>query len=222
MHLRLDPVDLASGILLTVATSARLTYAQMMAIAHSCYSGQNPIRPAVGKEYALAIEWAEGADKISIDQHGSFSFNYRKEFLMRARIVHDRNWRTPVGQRGVLPNEEVFVSKILNDEGITKSGQELRKEEKVFLQSEPQVRDLSSGFNIHDFYALCREETLNQTKPLKDPKCYSTALNDPYFSLAPLHLEILSDDPQIHIFHQILTNQEMDFMTTRVMAQLKV
>ena len=142
--------------------------------------------------------------------------------MTRARIVHDRNWRTPVGQRGVLPNEEVFVSKILNDEGITKSGQELRKEEKVFLQSEPQVRDLSSGFNIHDFYALCRGETLNQTKSLKDPKCYSTALNDPYFLLAPLHLEILSDDPQIHIFHQILTNQEMDFMTTRVMAQLKV
>ena len=135
MHLRLDPVDLASGILLTAVTSACLISAQMMAIAHSCYSGKNPIRPAVGKEYALAIEWAEGADKISKDQHGSFSFNYRKEFLKRARIVHDRNWRTPVGQRGVLPNEEVFVSKILNDDGITKSGQELRKEEKVFYES---------------------------------------------------------------------------------------
>ena len=219
---RLDPVDLASGILMTVETSARLTSAQMMAIAHSCYSGKNPIRPAVGKEYALAIEWAEGADKISNDQHGSFSFNYRREFLMRARIVHDRNWRTPVGQRGVLPNEEVFVSKVLNDEGITKSGQKLRKEEKVFLQSEPQVRDLSSGFNIHDFYAICRGETLNQTKPLKHLKCYLTTLDEPYFLLAPLQLEIISDDPQIHIFHQILTNQEMDFMTTRVMSQLKV
>ena len=54
MHLRLDPVDLASGILLTVKTSARLTSAQMMAIALSCYSGKNPIRPAVGKEYILA------------------------------------------------------------------------------------------------------------------------------------------------------------------------
>jgi hypothetical protein len=121
-----------------------------------------------------------------------------------------------------LPNEEVFVSKIWNEEDIPKSGQELRKEENVFLQSEPQVRNLSSGFNIHDFYALCRGETLNETKSLKDPKCYSTTLNDPYFILAPLQLEILSDHPQIHIFHQILTNQEMDFMTTRVMAQLKV
>ena len=109
MHRRVDPVDLASGILLTVKTSARLTSAQMMAIAHSCYSGKNPIRPGVGKEYTLAIEWAEGADKISSDQHGSFSFNYMKEFLKRAKIAHDRNWRTPVGQRGVLPNEEVFV-----------------------------------------------------------------------------------------------------------------
>ena len=121
-----------------------------------------------------------------------------------------------------MPNEKVFVSKILNDDGITKTGQELRKEEKVFLQSEPQVRDLSTGFNIHDFYTLCRGETLNQTKTIKDPKCYLTTLNDPYFLLAPLQLDILSDDPQIHIFHQILTNQEMNFMTTSVMSQLKV
>ena len=139
---------------MSVETSARLTAAQMMSIAHSCYSGKNPIRPGLGKEYALAIEWAEGAEKIIDAKPGSFLYNYIREFLNRARIVHDRNWKSPVGQRGVLPNEESFVSKIFRDEEITKSGHLLREDEKLFLQSEPQVRNLASGFNIHDFYAL--------------------------------------------------------------------
>ena len=33
----------------------------MMDIAERRISGTHPLRPAVGKEYALAIEWAEGA-----------------------------------------------------------------------------------------------------------------------------------------------------------------
>ena len=220
---RLDPVDLASGVLMTVSTSARLTAAQMLSIAHSCYSGKNPIRPGISKEYALAIEWAEGAQKIAKkgDQSGRF-VRELWEFLNRARIVHDRNWKSPVGQRGVLPNEEVFVSKIFRDDGTTKSGKQLREEEKLFLQTEPQVRVLTSGFNIHDFYALCRGESLNMTKHPKNPKCYTTTQDDPYFLLAPLKLEMLSDDPPIYMYHHILTEGEIHFMTSSVMAQLKV
>ena len=215
-------MDLASGIIMTRRTSARLNSDQMMAIAHTCYSGDHPIRPGVGKQYALAIEWAEAAQKMSEAKQGSFAHNYMVEFLRRVRLVHDRNWRTPVGHRGVLPNEELFVSKIVNDEGVMRTGQQLREEEIVFLQSEPQVRDLSTGFNIHDFYSLCRGEEINLTKPLEDPACLLTTNNDPYFLLAPLRLEVLSDNPPIHIFHQVLTEAEMRFMKTRVMDQLKV
>ena len=213
---------MARGLLLNIETQARLTARQMMSIAHSRYSGKDPVRPGVGKEFALAIEWAEGAEEVITDPPGSFAFNYMKEFLNRARIVHDRNWKTPSGQRGVLPNEEVFVEKILHEDRTIKSGKYLRQKEMNFLESEPQVRDLSSGFNIHDFYSLCRTERLeNLTKTLKNPYCYFQN-KDPYFVLAPLKMEIVSEDPPIYIYHQILTEGEIEFMTTGVMAQLKV
>ena len=121
-----------------------------------------------------------------------------------------------------MPNEEVFVEKILHEDHTIKSGKYLRQKEISFLESEPQVRDLSSGFNVHDFYALCRTERLeNLTKTLKNPYCFFQN-KDPYFALAPLKIEIVSEDPPIYIYHEILTDGEIELMTTRVMAQLKV
>ena len=58
---QLDPVEMARGSIKGVQTEGRLSVEQMMNIAKRRISGAQPMRPAIGKEYALAIEWAEGA-----------------------------------------------------------------------------------------------------------------------------------------------------------------
>ena len=44
---RLNPLDLASGLISGVQTKARLTSVQMMNIARARFSGKSPLRPAI-------------------------------------------------------------------------------------------------------------------------------------------------------------------------------
>jgi len=217
---RLDPVEMAAGKIRGVQTEGRLSVRQMMNIAESRISGAQPMRPAIGKEYALAIEWAEGA--LTITQNKADDEPMEKhigQFLKNARIEHNSNWRSPVGQRGNLPNEEFFVRKIMNNPKLT-VGMDLRIEETDFLAREPAAQRLNQGYNIHDFYALCRGEHVRHSHAPAKPMCTLTTKNNPYFYLAPIKQEVLSLEPLLHLYHGILTDREIQFMTTHIMSQL--
>eukprot|EP00091_Calanus_sinicus_P011996 TRINITY_DN27073_c0_g1_i1.p1 TRINITY_DN27073_c0_g1~~TRINITY_DN27073_c0_g1_i1.p1 ORF type:complete len:151 (+),score=27.82 TRINITY_DN27073_c0_g1_i1:107-559(+) len=146
----------------------------MMNIAERRISGAQPMRPAIGKEYALAIEWAEGALTITQNKADDKPMEkYIAKFLKSARIEHNSNWRSPVGQKGNLPNEEFFVRKIVNNPKLS-TGKELRMEENDFLSKEPKNYHLNQGYNIHDFYALCRGEQVNHSYAPEKPMCRLT------------------------------------------------
>merc|ERR1712142_774366 len=51
---RLDPVEMAGGRIRGVQTEGRLSGRQMMMIAESRMSGVQPLRPGLGREYAIA------------------------------------------------------------------------------------------------------------------------------------------------------------------------
>ena len=129
--------------------------------------------------------------------------------------------RSPVGKKGLFPNEEFFVSKIFTGNGNILSGRELRRMEKEFLDKEP-TRQKLGGFHLHDFSMLCRGESLAQTKPLQQNECRHSLMGDPYFTLCPLRLETLSDSPRITIFHDFLSDNEMKTMKHSIMAQMQV
>jgi len=218
---RLDPVEMAEGLIRGVNTEGRLSVRQMMMIAESRISGAQPMRPHIVKEFALAIEWAEGALTITKNKGNDETMEkYITKFLKTARIEHNKNWRSPAGQKGNLPNEEFFVRKIVNTPRLI-TGKELRKEETEFLAKEPKNSYLNQGYNIHDFYALCRGEQVNHSHAMTKPMCKLTTKNDPYFYLAPIKQEIVSEEPLLHLYHGILTDREIEFMTTRIMSQLQ-
>jgi len=218
---RLDPVELARGRIRGVETEARLSVRQMMKIAEKRFSGAQPLRPAIGKEYALAIEWTEAALTIAKQQHKD---KHREEsmirFLHRARLEHNNNWHSPAGQRGNYPNEEFFVRRIESDPNPD-TGKTLRIEEEYFLSKETRNGHLKQGYNIHDFYALCRGEKLQQSRTPSQPICRMTHKNDPYFFIAPLKEEIVAEDPPVRIYHGVLTDAEIDVMTTKILSQLE-
>ena len=117
---------MAQGKLHGTDTQARLTPCQMMDIARRRQSGQQPLRPQLKAEHAIAIIWAEAALSLTEDEDERIEVEM---FLGLARMAHNNDWVNPAGKRGNFPNEEFFVRKI--EEGDT--GLSLREEEKLFL-----------------------------------------------------------------------------------------
>jgi hypothetical protein len=91
---RLDPVELANGKIKEVQTEGKLSVKQMMNIAERRISGRSPLRPAIGKEFALAIEWAEGA--LTVAKNDEPMEKFITKFLQKARLEHNNNWHTAV------------------------------------------------------------------------------------------------------------------------------
>ena len=75
-------------------TEARLGWERMMYIADRRLSGDSPLRPGLGPEYALAILWAEAA----LSRAGEVEQRERIErFLNSARLEHNNRWVSPSG-----------------------------------------------------------------------------------------------------------------------------
>ena len=118
----------------------------------------HPIRPGLGREFALAIEWAEAA-KIALkksrkeNKHLEDTIN---SFIIQTRKDHDTNWKAPSENPGNLPNEEVFIERI----GSRRAGSDLRTQEARELKH--QVLDRKKeGWFVQDFNALCRGEKID-------------------------------------------------------------
>ena len=80
-----------------------------------------------------------------------------------------------------------------------------------------------SGFNIHDFYSLCRGEAVSHSCAPALPMCHVTNnQQQPYLTLAPLRVETVCEEPYLVIFHDILTEQEMTYMKSHVLKDLMV
>lgn len=78
------------------------------------------------------------------------------------------------------------------------------------------------GFNIHDFYSLCRGEPALQSCAPARPLCHVSTNGQPYLTLAPLRVETICEEPSLVIFHDILTPQEMTYMKSHVLKDLMV
>jgi hypothetical protein len=219
MICRLSPVQLSKGCVMGAQTSAVLSPQQMLDIARSRYEGRNPLRPELGQEFALAVQWAERALEVA-EVSGDVGMELIVEdFLQEVRHQHDLQWKSPVGNRANFPNEEFFVTKISSD-NHSKSGEQLRMEENDFLDLVPRTPDPGQGYDIHDFYSLCRGEPVNLRSSPPNLQCFLATHDDPFLLLAPLKLEILSAEPLLHLYHDVLMESETQFLTSHMEDKL--
>jgi len=217
---RLDPTEIAFGKLREIQTEARLSVMDMMEIAERRGSGRVPMRPQISREYALAIEWAEGALRLSYMLGGSpEEKTYIENFLRQARDHHNGAWVSSEGQKGNLPNEQFFISRIFPGE----EGRVLRQREADWVRSQSPTQHLMQGYDIHDFYALCRGETTHSTNisEVDQGRCVFSTNDDPFFLLAPLKVELISEALDLRLLHDLATEGEMLFMKTRIGDKLQ-
>ena len=101
------------------------------------------------------------------------------------------------------------------------TGKELRIEESDFLAKKLKSNQTDS-FILHDFCALCRGEYVSYSYVPKTAICKLTTKNNPYFYLAPIKEEEVTKEPPVHIYHDILTEGEIEFMRNHISSRLKV
>lgn len=148
------------GDIFGVKTSARLDSTELLKVAEQSYSGAQPSRPGLGREYALAYEWAEAALQQARTEHDPEKETETRirNLLDRVRTEHDQFWRPGTESPGNLPNEELFISRIGNS-----TGRELREKEGLEERNLPK-QDLYGGYYFQDYNSLCRGEKINTNR----------------------------------------------------------
>ena len=212
---RLDPLDLTRGLVQSTQTEARLSSELMYQVFLHSYYTESRLRPGLGKQYALAVEWLEALlESVKTDTKHMLNVSELEETLDKLRLQHDTNFKAPSSQSG-RPHEQFFVERIYKN-GVNRTGRYLRSLEQQVL--EDMLED--GGLTDYQRYArLCRgdhhpEISLNG--------CLLHTNGSPYFLLAPLHLEILSQSMMVLAFHDLLTSEEVKFLKFNSMSELKV
>ena len=157
------------------------------------------------KWFAVSVEWAEAAKEKDPNILGIVNL------VTEAQDSHDSNWKAPNGLEGIIPNEKMFVSRIIDNNGSRTTAKKLRKEEHEFFESQPLNHQLDD-LVLHNFYKVCRGEILAYLQS-NDLKCELAETLDPFLVLAPVKKEILSRDPPLFLFHEIISQNEMDYFT---------
>ena len=188
-------------------TEGRLDSSDLFSIAQQRYSLEHVIRPGLSREYATAYEWVEAAFALG-QQEGreQHILDLMSSVLKKVAKEHNMYWQSGSISPGNLPNEAYFLERIGN-----RTGRELRMEEARRLENQilPD-RDFKDTFYLHDHQALCRGESININKSrVGEQLCYRTTLNHPQFLLSPLKLEVLSADPPVYVYHEVLSRKDI-------------
>ena len=219
----LDPLDMSRGLIHGHQTSARLSAADMFNIAYTRSTGHHPLRPGLGPEFALSIQWAEAArTRLEMSEDGEKNNHLLEtinKFLAQTRHDHDQHWQSPDTNPGNLPNEEYFIEKI-GDSG--RSGREMRLLEADMIEDD--LDHVKPGYYIREFNALCRGEQLQRKNQSSyaGKICVLTSNGDMYHLLSPYKLEIVSLDPVLFMYHDVLSDQEMQLMKSQAGSQLVI
>ena len=190
----------------------------LLGIAVQRYSADHAIRPGLTMEFATAYEWAEAALALGRQEGRDQDWlDMTEEFLKKIGEEHDEHWEDGSSSPGNLPNEAYFIGRIGG-----RSGREMRVEEARRLENQylPN-RDDQDTFYLHDYQALCRGETINVNRSRTgEHLCYKTSLNHPQFILSPLKLEVLSANPPVYVYHEVLSHMDIRSIQHYVSSQL--
>jgi len=182
--------------------------------------GEADLSHAACRSDSLDSCWAEAALNTTTDPELRHSID---EFLTSVQHEHDYRFSPMEANPGNLPNEEFFISRIGDDVTPGLVSRELRLLEKEVLGARSsQISPVPGSYNLHDFYDLCRGDRLPGLTAEKEShqKCYLTNLAQPFFIIQPLKMEVLSHDPPLWVFHEILSYKDMSSMKHYVSSQL--
>jgi len=235
---RLDPVDLAAGVIGGRRTLARLTAEDCYAVGNERLTKQKwlPIEPShTSPEYATGIEWLEAALTLSEREDGGAAHCLLTANIARAledaKSKHDRFF-VPATSSGpsVYPNQGFFHAPVLNcsaSAGSGSAGRALRREEDSLFRHREGGEADRHGYSRRDFFALCRGERIKlprrKTSAASTERCSLVTKANPYLRLQPLKREVLYETGGmlVHVFHDVISEKQIKLLKSRAELQLR-
>ncbi|KAL5285640.1 hypothetical protein ACFFRR_007370 [Megaselia abdita] len=104
---------------------------------------------------------------------------------------------------------------------------------KEFLETLPKDFEISidkpdynpsvyiSPQDFRTYEAVCRDEIKRSPSEIKDLHCKYVTYNNPFLTLAPFKLELLSSDPLIVMYHNVLYDSEITHLLNKSIPHIK-
>lgn len=223
----LPTIDIADGKLRDRQTLARLSVDDCLFLAKDRLNGKNPLLTTGGIDFAVAIEWAEAAlelekrELVNTGKEDLSMLTKISEVLNEAKKSHDKHFMPPTPGDGWsrYPNEHFFIRPFGEDKQLT--GRQLRQEERENFSKRYTSESLEFVHHLRDYHTLCRgDAVLSRNAKKFEGYCTMTHKNDPYLYLSPAKIEVLSEQPELYMFHDVVTKNELEYMQTTVTSKL--
>jgi len=212
---RIPVSDLAKGIINGVETEARLTADELFEIAEQRVSGRVISKHGHPKDYAIAFEFAEAALEICKDGIQKAKLLV---FMNQLMNEHDQYWIGHSAGPFVLPNEAFFINKIKNITEEPFVGRRLREVQAQYITPDSLSDVDGATHNVHVFQALCRGERIRYRVQDAAQICFYAIFKSA--ALPILKVEMLSIDPPLYVFHEVLSKTEIksfkEYVATRL------
>lgn len=216
--------DLAEGILNGVSYSTPMTASDCYELGRTLYND---------KDYTNALAWMKEALRKYKDENVMYPFTEvdileyigfayylngdvktALEWTQRLLSVDPKHVRA----RGNIPHYQ---------KTIAEQEAELKKQQRGETSDEPEEED-GQDYELSDYAkerkvyeSLCRGEMEIPHEITKRLKCWYVTDTHPFLKLAPIKVEQMYVKPDIFMFHEVMTDDEIEFIKKRAKPRFK-
>eukprot|EP00095_Tigriopus_kingsejongensis_P007522 snap_masked-scaffold103_size370364-processed-gene-2.2 protein:Tk07522 transcript:snap_masked-scaffold103_size370364-processed-gene-2.2-mRNA-1 annotation:"hypothetical protein DAPPUDRAFT_22132" len=198
--------DLSQGKIGQLVSQASLTAQDCLYIGKHCYNE---------KLLSHSLEWFHQA-RILAEQEGNRTLDVTtaQKYLDLTAEFHDEQFRSPWGLK-----QEVFPVPYYKDPNLVQQRKTLNQKRfedtlnktKSYVSKTGEII-LKGAPSADVFNAMCRGTEFRTPAYLSKLYCYTSHQNDLYYLLQPARIEIAHLQPQILVFRDVVTPNDMDLL----------
>ncbi|CAE1292356.1 P4HA [Acanthosepion pharaonis] len=208
---QLDASEIARGELGGVK-SVELTADECFELGRYAYNQQDFYHTIMWMQEALELEGQEHnktVDRSLILDYLSFAMSMQGNARLALVLTNELLELVPDHQRA--KNNKYYFEKIIAEEQAS-TGQQRGDTGEALLRNPRHIDEYRNSEEFYTYERLCRGE---ETQPIKDYhklKCQYAWYGNPYLFYARVKEEEMHLDPWLVIYHDIVTDKEIDFI----------
>lgn len=192
----LDIATLAEGRIGRRQTAARLSAQDCLFMGKHCYNGGILSR---------SIEWFEEAWILAgEEENATVSQTQVQQFLDHAAKEHDE--RVMKGDQ----SGNLFPKPVYEQPPQEQRSYMLRNRRKLVARNVSDLGLMNESDDAFNFAALCRGEEMRAQALVDELTCWYDSRSDPWLIIQPVKVEMVHKDPDILVFHDIISPAELE------------
>lgn len=197
---KLDPYELSKGKVGKIQTTSKLSW-------ESCYYLSKLLLGV--RDHCHCQEWIKLTlkkylEESSVDQN---TIKILEKFIIITAGINDLDSTLEITEI-ILKLQPDHSSAKSTKQMITELPQDIREYARVKKCNFPET--LVSINTFEQYQAACRDEFNRSSAEIRNLTCTYASFKNPFLKLAPFRLEILSFDPFVALFHNVLSDREIE------------